>query len=186
MGATASAEFYNWASKADDTATLFLNDYNTIEESGDKDSILAKYLQKLRDIQGFPGNSNAKMAIGLESHFQTPNIPYIRSSIDTILLLASYLEQILREVHSHPKIQGIVIWAAWKPSGCYRMCLTDNNFKNLPTGDVVDKLTSEFGLTSGLASGTTNANGFFEASLFHGDYEVKITHPLVDSPSFGV
>ncbi|KAM1760595.1 hypothetical protein ACFX12_003453 [Malus domestica] len=84
MGATASAEFYNWASKADDTATLFLNDYNTIEESGDKDSIPAKYLQKLRDIQGFPGNSNAKMAIGLESHFQTPNIPYIRSSIDTL------------------------------------------------------------------------------------------------------
>ncbi|KAM1863042.1 hypothetical protein ACFX14_003434 [Malus domestica] len=159
MGATASAEFYNWASKADDTATLFLNDYNTIEESGDKDSIPAKYLQKLRDIQGFP---ELDVVSG-------PN-------------QASYLEQILREVHSHPKIQGIVIWAAWKPSGCYRMCLTDNNFKNLPTGDVVDKLTSEFGLTSGLASGTTNANGFFEASLFHGDYEVKITHPLVDSP----
>lgn len=199
MGATASAEFYNWASKADDTATLFLNDYNTIEESGDKDSIPAKYLQKLRDIRGFPGNRNAKMAIGLESHFRTPNIPYIRSSIDTLAGAnvpiwiteldvvsgpnqASYLEQILREVHSHPKIQGIVIWAAWKPSGCYRMCLTDNSFKNLPTGDVVDKLTSEFGLTSGLAAGTTNANGFFEASLFHGDYEVKITHPLVDSP----
>ncbi|XP_068319661.1 endo-1,4-beta-xylanase 5-like [Pyrus communis] len=197
MGANASAEFYNWASKADGTTTLFLNDYNTIEESGDQDSTPAKYLQKLRDIQGFPGNENVKMAIGLESHFNTPNIPYIRSSIDTLAAAkvpiwiteldvssspnqASYLEQILREVHAHPQIQGIVIWSAWKPWGCYRMCLTDNNFKNLPTGDVVDKLSHEFGLTSDEIFGTTDANGFFEASLFQGDYEVKITHPFVN------
>ncbi|VVA30118.1 PREDICTED: endo-1 4-beta-xylanase [Prunus dulcis] len=196
IGASASAMFYNWALKADGATTLFMNEYNTIEESGDGDSIPAKYLQKLRDIQAFPGNNNAKMAIGLESHFTTPNIPYIRSSIDSLAAAkvpiwiteldvtsgpnqASYLEQILREVHAHPQIQGIVIWSAWNPRGCYRMCLTDNNFKNLPTGDVVDKLIHEFGLTSGLASGMTDPNGFFEASLFQGDYEVKITNPSV-------
>lgn len=84
IGASTSAMFYNWALKADGATTLFMNEYNTIEESGDRDSIPAKYLQKLRDIQAFPGNNNAKMAIGLESHFTTPNIPYIRSSIDTL------------------------------------------------------------------------------------------------------
>ncbi|XP_050369336.1 endo-1,4-beta-xylanase 5-like [Argentina anserina] len=195
LGANASAIFYNRASKADETTTLFMNEFNTIEESGDGDSIPPKYLQKLRDIQAFPGNNNLRMAIGLESHFRSPNIPYIRSSIDTLAAAnlpiwiteldvqsgpnqAWYLEQILREVYTHPKIEGIVIWSAWRPEGCYRMCLTDNNFKNLPTGDVVDKLLSEWGLKAGFtSSATTDANGVFETSLPHGDYEVQISDP---------
>ncbi|KAL6195342.1 hypothetical protein ACLB2K_030961 [Fragaria x ananassa] len=187
------AILYNWATKADGETTLFMNEFNTIEESEDGDSTPAKYLQKLRDIQAFPGNNNLKMAIGLESHFRSPNIPYIRSSIDTLAAAnlpiwiteldvqsgpnqAGYLEQIMREVYTHPKIQGIIIWAAWRREGCYRMCLTDNNFKNLPTGDVVDKLLSEWGLKAGFASSaTTDTNGVFETSLPHGDYEVQIT-----------
>lgn len=83
------------------------------------------------------------------------------------------MEQILREGYSYPKIAGIVMWSAWKPQGCYRMCLTDNNFKNLATGDVVDKLLREWG---GSLMGMTDTNGFFEASLSHGDYNVKIIH----------
>lgn len=55
------------------------------------------------------------------------------------------------------------------------MCLTDNNFKNLPSGDVVDKLLHEWSIRK--LVGTTDANGFFEASLFHGNYKVKINHP---------
>ena len=94
------------------------------------------------------------------------------------------MEQILREVHSHPQVQGIVIWSAWGPQGCYRMCLTDNNFNNLATGNVVDKLLHEWGLRAfDSTSATTDANGFFEASLFHGDYEVNITHPSVTNSS---
>lgn len=81
---TASSVFYNMAFKADATTTLFLNEYNTIEEPGDESSTPAKYLAKLRDIQSFPGNANVRFGIGLESHFTTPNIPYIRSSIDTL------------------------------------------------------------------------------------------------------
>ncbi|KAK9940936.1 hypothetical protein M0R45_017569 [Rubus argutus] len=162
----------------------------------DGDSTPAKYLQRLRDIQDFSGNNNSKIAIGLESHFKTPNIPYIRSSIDTLAAAnlpiwiteldvengpnqSLYLEQILREVYAHPQIQGIVIWAAWNPQGCYRMCLTDNNFTNLQTGDVVDTLLHEWGLIKAgfTSSATTDTNGVFEASLPHGDYEVKITDP---------
>ncbi|KAJ7967579.1 endo-1,4-beta-xylanase-like [Quillaja saponaria] len=199
IGQNASARFYKEAHKIDGSATLFMNEYNTIEDSRDGASTPAKYLQKLKEIQSYPGNTGWTIAIGLESHFTTPNLPYIRSSIDTLAATGSpiwlteldvtsqpnqaqYLEQILREAHSHPKIQGIVIWAAWKPQGCYRMCLTDNNFKNLPTGDVVDKLLHEWGLKT-LVSGTTDVNGHFEASLFHGDYEVKITHPTLVNPT---
>lgn len=98
---------------------------------------------------------------------------------------AQYLEQVLREAHAHPTVSGIVIWSAWKPGGCYRMCLTDNNFRNLATGNVVDKLLREWGgLKANEVEGMTDANGFFESSLFHGDYNVKISHPdgVINSP----
>ena len=45
----------------------------------------------------------------------------------------------------------------------------------MPTGDVVDKLLHEWGFAQ--LDGTTDPNGLFEASLFHGDYQVKIEHP---------
>jgi hypothetical protein len=89
---------------------------------------------------------------------------------------AGYFEQVLREAHSHPAIRGIVLWTSWSPQGCYRMCLTYNNFKNWPTGDVVDKLLNEWGKTT--VSGITDGNGFLKTSLFHGDYEMEISHPI--------
>ncbi|KAF2294407.1 hypothetical protein GH714_010557 [Hevea brasiliensis] len=169
--------------------------------SRDGDSTPAKYLQKLRDIKAFPGNGNLKLGIGLESHFSSaaPNLAYMRASIDTLAATnfpiwvteldvqtgpyqAQYLEQILREAHSHPKVAGIVIWSAWKPQGCYTMCLTDNNFKNLPTGNVVDELLAgRIAIKS--SAGRTDGNGFFEASLSHGLYSVKIHHPSAKNSS---
>lgn len=94
---------------------------------------------------------------------------------------ATYLEQVLREGHAHPNVNGIVMWTAWKPQGCYRMCLTDNNFNNLPTGDVVDELLKEWGGGGQVLSGTTGPDGAFEAMLFHGDYEVRVTQPGANS-----
>ncbi|CAI9769998.1 unnamed protein product [Fraxinus pennsylvanica] len=85
--------------------------------------------------------------------------------------------EILREDHAHAGVQGIMIWGTWTPTRCYRMCLTDNNFKNLPTGDVVNKLMSEWGRPTSL-KGTTDSNGHFETSLFHGDSKFQcLTKP---------
>ncbi|KAJ7946165.1 endo-1,4-beta-xylanase-like [Quillaja saponaria] len=197
LGQNASSKIYKVVHKIDGTATLFLNEFNTIEDSKDGLATPAKYLQRISEIRSYHGNQDLPIGIGLEAHFTIPNLPYMRASLDTLGATgfpiwlteldvssqpnqALYLEQILREAHSHPKIQGIMIWSPWKPQGCYRMCLTDNNFNNLPTGDVVDKLAKEWGITK--LAGTTDAKGFFEASLFHGDYEVKVTHPtLVNS-----
>lgn len=61
------------------------------------------------------------------------------------------------------------------------MCLTDGNFKNLPTGDVVDKLLREWGGLRSQITGVTDADGFCEASLFYGDYDINISHPLTNS-----
>ncbi|KAJ8763345.1 hypothetical protein K2173_002228 [Erythroxylum novogranatense] len=190
IGPSASSIFYCLAHAIDRKSTMFMNEFNTIEDNRDPLSSPARYLQMLRVIKSFPCNRNLHMGIGLESHFDVPNLPYMRASIDTLAAAnlpiwltevdvqsspnqARYLEQILREAYSHPKVSGIVIWAAWDPKGCYRMCLTDNNFRNLPTGDVVESLLHEWGAMKPLL-GTTDADGFFEISLFHGDYHVQI------------
>ncbi|KAI6701480.1 hypothetical protein NL676_015804 [Syzygium grande] len=191
LGPQASAYAYKAAKLIDPSTTLFLNDYNTIEDSRDGSSSPTAYANKVRSIQSSGGGN---LGIGLESHFNMPDIPYMRSAIDTLGALglpmwltevdvqsgqnqATYLEQVLREAHAHPKINGMILWAAWKPEGCYRMCLTDNNFRNLPTGDVVDKLLKEWGGVGQVLSGTTGSDGALEASLFHGDYQVTVTQP---------
>lgn len=198
LGATASASFYEQARTVDGQTTLFLNEFNTIEQSHDPDVTAAKYIQKINDIQSF-GKGKKNLGIGLESHFDVPNLPYMRSTLDTLAATglpiwltevdvksnpnqAQFLEQVLREGHGHNGVRGIVIWGAWKPSGCYRMCLTDNNFKNLATGDVVDKLLKEWGAAKAI-SATTDAEGFVEASLFHGKYHVSVAHPSMSDSS---
>ncbi|OIT27796.1 hypothetical protein A4A49_20291 [Nicotiana attenuata] len=192
LGKNASAVYYKMANEIDTKAIPFLNDFNTIEHGFDGTSNPSKYLEKIKELRSH--GYNGPLGIGLQGHFFTPNLPYIRSSLDilastglpiwiTELDVANttnqevYLEEIIREVHAHPGVKGIMMWAPWSPKGCYRMCLTDNNFKNLPTGDVVDKIIKEWNHHD--FSGSTDENGFFEASLFHGEYEVEISHAQV-------
>ncbi|KAL0454315.1 UNVERIFIED_CONTAM: Endo-1,4-beta-xylanase 5 [Sesamum latifolium] len=191
LGYNASNVFYEKANQIDSRTTPLLNEYNTIEESRDGASSPAKYLQKINQLrsQGYYG----PLGIGLEGHFSSANLPYVRSAIDTLASAklpiwvteldvsagpnqANYLEQILWELHSHYAVQGIIIWAAWSPQGCYRMCLTDNSFRNLATGNVVDKVRGQWAQADGV-QGTTDSEGLFEASLYHGEYEAKISHP---------
>ncbi|CAN4112093.1 unnamed protein product [Withania somnifera] len=190
LGPTASSTYFRLTSQFDNKTPLFLNDYNTIEEERDGASSPANYLKKINQLraEGYKG----PLGIGLEGHFATPNQAYMRSGLDTLAATklpiwiteldvrpnpqqAQFLDQALKEVVAHPAVQGLIIWAAWKPTGCFRMCLTDNNFKNLQTGDVVDKIRATLA-HEGLG-GTTNADGYFEASLFHGDYKVIVSHP---------
>ncbi|PIA51228.1 hypothetical protein AQUCO_01100219v1, partial [Aquilegia coerulea] len=193
FGKDFSAYVFRKTHKLDSQATLFLNEYNTLEYSGDTKTNPNMYLQKLREIQSRQEKS-AQIGIGVESHFgATPNIPYMRSALDTLAAAglpiwlteldlpysqnqAQYLEELLREAHSHPAVQGIVLWTASPPNECSMMCLTDSNFKNYPTGDVVDKLLHEW-THNNLAEVRTDSNGFFETSLYHGDYDVTLIHP---------
>ncbi|KAL1557918.1 endo-1,4-beta-xylanase 5-like [Salvia divinorum] len=191
LGPDASRRFYQTANKIDGRATPFLNDYNTIEDNRDAAASPSSYLRKIAQLkaQGYKG----PLGIGLEGHFSSSNLnlPYLRSAIDALSSArlpiwiteldvkpgpnqASYLEQVMWEIHSHSSVQGIVIWSAWSPQGCYRMCLTDNNFRNLATGDVVDRFRSTLRSTADSVR-TTYSDGFFEASLFHGEYEANIT-----------
>ncbi|KAK7341361.1 hypothetical protein VNO80_24288 [Phaseolus coccineus] len=200
LGQTFSSKIFNEVHNIDGQTTLFLNDYNTIEESSDGASSPARYIQKIKQIQSYAGNSGIPIGIGLESHFSgTINFPYMRASLDylgasrfpiwiTELDVAreprqlQYFELALKEAHSHPMVRGIVMWTAWSPEGCYRICLVDNNFKNLPAGNVVDKFISQW--KSNNLSGVTDKNGFLEVTLFHGDYEMEIVHPIQKNNTF--
>lgn len=85
LGATASAATFKKAHQIDGTVMLFMNDYNTIEESGDGKASPTKYIQKLGEIQAFLGAGAGPLAIGLEGHFgSTPNLPFLRSALDTL------------------------------------------------------------------------------------------------------
>ncbi|GKA60172.1 carbohydrate-binding, CenC-like protein [Tanacetum coccineum] len=185
LGDTASSSFYTTARALDSNAALFLNDYNTIESPGDGASSPDNYLQKIKQISD--GGYDGPLSIGLEGHFRHLNIPYMRSAIDKVATSglsiwltevdvqpgpdqAAELDQVLREAHAHPFVNGIVLWSAWSPKGCFRMCLTDNSFRNLPTGDVVDQFIGEF--SGAVVTATTDVNGFYETKLIHGDYEV--------------
>lgn len=79
LGSTATGTFFKQTNGIDGRATLFLNDYNTIEESDDKKSSPAQYIRKIRQIRQ---QYNGPLGIGLEGHFTTPNLPYLRSAID--------------------------------------------------------------------------------------------------------
>ncbi|KAK4476974.1 hypothetical protein RD792_016173, partial [Penstemon davidsonii] len=188
LGGYASTDFYKTANYLDPRPTPFLNEYNTIEVT-DGAASPNKYLQKISQLraQGYKG----PLGIGLQGHFGNVNLPFTRAALDTLASArlptwvteldvhsgpnqANYLDQVIREIHSHASVQGIILWTAWSPQGCYKMCLTDNNFRNLPTGNVVDKYLRRF--TQG-SDGITDSNGFFETSLYHGEYEAKISHP---------
>ncbi|KAG0485408.1 hypothetical protein HPP92_009487 [Vanilla planifolia] len=136
--------------------------------------------------------NGVRIGIGLESHFDQPNIPFMRAALDKLARAgvpiwltevdvfkspnqAWYLEEVLREGYGHPAVQGIVMWGGWHQEGCNKMCLTDNSFRNLATGDVVDRLLKEW--RSEHVAGTTYADGFFQARLFHGEHDIVVVHP---------
>ncbi|XP_062209158.1 endo-1,4-beta-xylanase 5-like [Phragmites australis] len=197
FGWDASTAFYAAARLLDaGSALMFMNEFNTLEQPGDMAALPGRYLQRLRQIIASYPENGAGMAIGLEGHFTTPNIPYMRAALDTLAQAgipvwltevdvaagpsqAEHLEEVLREAYAHPAVQGIVLWSAWQPEGCYVMCLTDNEFNNLPQGDVVDRLIAEWRATP--RAGATDAQGYFEAELVHGEYKVTVSHPSLNS-----
>ncbi|XP_047321174.1 endo-1,4-beta-xylanase 5-like [Impatiens glandulifera] len=194
LGNNANAILLNKINKVDPKTVLFINDYGTIENERDHPVTPDRYIRKIREVRD--GGYHGPLGIGLEGHFTgAPNLAFMRAALDKLGATglpiwltevdvtghnqAQNLDQILREAHAHPKVSGIIIWAAWNPDvnpgTCYRMCLTDDNFRNLPTGDVVDKIIWDWGKEP--AVGPTDAEGYFEVGLFHGDYEVTVMHP---------
>ena len=92
-----------------------------------------------------------------------------------------YLEEILREAYAHPAVEGIITFSGPAIAGFKDMQLVDWNFHNTPAGDVVDKLLNEW--KTGSVQVKTDSKGFVDVSLFHGDYDVTVIHPVTKSSS---
>ncbi|XP_068646486.1 endo-1,4-beta-xylanase 5-like [Aristolochia californica] len=191
LGPNATLQFFVTAQEADPHATLFMNDFNVVETCGDVNSTVDSYVSRLIELK--QGGARLE-GIGLEGHFSKPNLPLMRAVIDKLATLdipiwlteidisktidhktqAVYLEEVLREGFSHPSVNGIMLWTALHPNGCYQMCLTDNNLNNLPAGDTVDKLLQEWG--TGEEEGETDEHGNYSFEGFLGEYDVYVRH----------
>ncbi|PPS14792.1 hypothetical protein GOBAR_AA05779 [Gossypium barbadense] len=189
LGPDATLHFYETAHQSDPLATLFMNEFNVVETCSDVKSTVDTYIERIRELES---GGMYMDGIGLESHFTVPNLPLMRAVIDKLATLrlpiwltevdisssvgkelqGVYLEQVLREGFSHPSVNGIMLWTALHPKGCYEMCLTDGNFKNLPAGDVVDKLLKEW--ESGEMKGVTGEHGSYSFYGFLGEYKVNV------------
>ncbi|KAG8364400.1 hypothetical protein BUALT_Bualt19G0124900 [Buddleja alternifolia] len=187
LGPNATLQFFETAHRADPLATLFMNEFNVVETCSDVNSTVDTYVSRMRELQ-LGGVSMD--GIGLQGHFDTPNLPLMRGIIDKLATLglpiwltevdisnkfskekqAIYLEEVLREGFSHSAINGIMLWTALRQGGCYQMCLTDDDFNNLPAGDTVDILLKEW--QTGILEGQTDEHGSYSFFGFLGDYRV--------------
>ncbi|KAK2665556.1 hypothetical protein Ddye_004130 [Dipteronia dyeriana] len=192
LGPNATLHFYETAHASDPLATLFMNEFNVVETCSDVNSTVDSYITRLQELK----RGGVSMdGIGLEGHFTVPNLPLMRAVLDKLATLglpiwltevdisktldkktqAIYLDQVLREGFSHPSVNGILLWTALHPNGCYQMCLTDNNLQNLPAGDVVDdKLFKEW--QTGEVNGHTDDHGSYSFYGFLGEYRVSVKY----------
>ncbi|XP_021286629.1 uncharacterized protein LOC110418273 isoform X1 [Herrania umbratica] len=190
LGPDATLHFYETAHQSDPLATLFMNEFNVVETCSDVKSTVDTYIEGIRDLKQ---GGMYMDGIGLESHFTVPNPALMRAVLDKLATLglpiwltevdisssvgeelqAIYLEQVLREGFSHPSVNGIMLWTALHPKGCYEMCLTDKNFKNLPAGDVVDNLLKEWQTRE--IKGQTDEHGSYSFYGFLGEYMVNVS-----------
>ncbi|GAB2291959.1 hypothetical protein Dimus_026208 [Dionaea muscipula] len=193
LGPDATRSFFEAAHKADPLATLFMNEFNVVETCADPNSSVDTYIHRLMELKqgGF-----SMSGIGLEGHFSVPNPPLIRAILDKLATLglpiwlteldisskldnqaqAVYLEQVVREGYSHPAVKGIMLWTAFhpKPKGCYQMCLTDDDFHNLPAGDAVDRLLQ--GWQTNTIHGVSDELGLLAFAGFLGDYKITVQY----------
>ncbi|KAM6559048.1 hypothetical protein CsatA_028287 [Cannabis sativa] len=191
LGPDATLSFYESAHKYDPLATLFMNEFNVVETCSDVNSTVDTFISRLIELK----KGGVFMdGIGLEGHFTVPNPPLMRGILDKLATLgipiwltevdisktldktsqAIYLEQVLREGFSHPSVNGIMLWTALHPNGCYQMCLTDNNLQNLPAGDVVDKLLKEWQTLE--LEGVSDNHGSYSFYGFLGEYKVNVKY----------
>ncbi|KAK2971771.1 hypothetical protein RJ640_018460 [Escallonia rubra] len=171
----ASAMFYNVAKALDPKATLFLNEYNTLENPNDMDVIPSRYIQKLEEIRSYSGNEEMVIALGLQAHFDSyPNLPYVRACLDILgeTKMPIWLTEF--DIGRGPNQESFD--EPGDPArNCSKMCLTDSNFKNLPNGDVVDRLMKEW--NGEKLKGSTDENGVYEHQVFYGQHLLTILNP---------
>ncbi|RHN64341.1 putative endo-1,4-beta-xylanase [Medicago truncatula] len=128
LGKNASAVYYLTAYYLDSNTSMFMNVFNTIEFSQDQVASPANYIRNYWNAIGYMGAR-----------------PFVKRHAKHCLHETMYFEEILREAYSHPAVEGIIMFVGPAQADFINTQLADANFKNTPTGDVVDKLIGEWG-----------------------------------------
>lgn len=124
LGKNASAMIYSLASKIDPDIPLFINEYNTVEYAKGVGSPI-NVKNKMQEIVSYPGNMNIKGGIGAQAHFvpAQPNLPYMRSALDTLGSLGFPVwltevdmpkcpDQVIHAIHTWASLAAIHTWAS--------------------------------------------------------------------------
>ncbi|KAL9371141.1 hypothetical protein Peur_036281 [Populus x canadensis] len=156
LGKNASSEYYLRAYQLDPKTKMFLNEFNTIEYS--KEIIRASpvnHVKKIKEILSYPGIKGILLGIGIQGHFSSgyPNLVYMRSALD---ILGS---------------TGLPIWLT-------EVDVQKGPNQNTPSGNVVDKLIAEWKTRT--LKVIADSKGFAEASLFQGDCNLIVKHPVTN------
>lgn len=83
LGSNATLEFYRTVHQQDPLATLFLNEFNVVENC-DSTSTVDKYISKMRELKEDGMSMNG---IGLEGYFGAPNPSRIIATLDKLATL---------------------------------------------------------------------------------------------------
>lgn len=84
LGPNATLHFCEAAHKLDPLATLFMNDFNVVETCSDINSTVDIYISRLKELER---DGVSMDGIGLEGHFDVPNPPLMRATIDRLATL---------------------------------------------------------------------------------------------------
>lgn len=84
LGPNATLDMFKMAHQSDPLATLFMNEFNVVETCKDSKSTVDAYISRLRELK----HAGVSMGgIGLQGHFNVPNLPLMRAVIDKLATL---------------------------------------------------------------------------------------------------
>jgi endo-1,4-beta-xylanase len=185
-------EMANWIKQTrslDDKARLFINDYGNLGECCELETELKRIVKRMQDLNAPIGG------IGLQAHFGyllTPpeelyerlndlgslGLPLEITEFDINIkdeqLQADYQRDFMTIIFSHPKVSGFLMWGFWAgqhwlPDGA----LFDANWNLKPVGQAFRDLVFKTWWTN--VSGSSDANGAYNARGFMGDYKITAT-----------
>lgn len=192
FGAPIQVDWFKAARAALPTAALYLNDYNTEDQTRNTAHVqvfenTARYLQQNNapltglGIQGHIGGSPSGIPdylATLDRYATSFGLPMRITEFDVNTadeqLQADYTRDFLTASFSHPSIVGFQFWgfwesAHWRPNAAlYRADWTEK-----PNGAAYRALVYDQWWTR--LAGTTNAQGIYRGRGFYGDYVVTAT-----------
>ncbi|GFQ06139.1 endo-1 4-beta-xylanase a [Phtheirospermum japonicum] len=187
LGDDIHVEMFEIANQLDPSATLFVNDYN-IEDGCDARSSPEKYVQHIDDLRA----QGARIGgIGIQGHINSPVGPIVCSALDKLGILglpiwftevdvssdnefvrADDLEVMLREVFSHPAVDGVMLWGFWE------LFMSRGNAHLVNAEGVINEAGKRYVALreewSTRVDGCVDERGWFEFRGFHGLYEVEV------------